>query len=89
MLDSGMVVRYYTYNAYHYFFNDEQAVGVGVLAGLNPSDQPTVYQDPNLGMNTIDGLNWWIKASAEQNDTIKFLIQDYFLLTYNIDISNE
>ena len=69
MLDSEMVTRYYTYNAYNWFFYDDNLVAEGVLAGLNPSDVPTVYSDPFLGMNTIPTLLHWVET-AKTNDTV-------------------
>ena len=60
MLDSEMLTRYYTYNAFNYFFYDEGAVGDGVLAGLNANERPKVYEDPYFGMNTIPTLLHWV-----------------------------
>ena len=39
MFEEDILTRYYAYNAYNYFFNDTDLVGVGVF-GKNSSIQP-------------------------------------------------
>ena len=56
MLDQDLLTRYYAYNAFFYFFNDDNLVEVGVFGQTNssiaPSDQTAIYDDNIYGMNT-------------------------------------
>ena len=88
MLDSGMLTRYYTYNALHYFFYDHEAVATGVLQGLNPNDRRTVLEDPYLGMNSIGTLLHWVNAAQTQDAAEIRAIQEYFLTARGVNITD-
>ena len=55
MLDQDLLTRYYAYNAFFYFFNDDNLVEVGVFGQTNssiaPSDQTVIYDDNIYGMS--------------------------------------
>ena len=55
MLDQDLLTRYYAYNAFFYFFYDDDLVEVGVFGKTNssiaPSDQTEIYNDNTYGMS--------------------------------------
>ena len=58
-----MLSNIYSYNAYNYFFYDEDQVNKAVLASFTPSDAQDIYTDPKYGMNTPRKLIAWVIAA--------------------------
>lgn len=79
MFTSGLLTRYYAYNAYYYIFNTPSLVYTGVLAGLSPADQVTVYTDPKCGMDNPLKLTFWIAANLNGPTSSSYTdLQTYF-----------
>ncbi len=79
MFTSGLLTRYYAYNAYYYIFNTPSLVYTGVLAGLSPADQVTVYTDPKCGMDSFLKLTFWIAANLNGASSTSYTdLQTYF-----------
>jgi len=79
MFTSSLLTRYYAYNAYYYVFNTPSLVYTGVLAGLSPADQVTVYTDPKFGMDNPLKLTFWIAANIGGSSSTAYTdLQTYF-----------
>jgi hypothetical protein len=78
MFNSNMLARFYAYNAYEYLFIDETLVLEGVLAGMPPAQANTVYNEPNLGMNSVEKLTFWVEANIGGSSSYAW----NFIVTY-------
>lgn len=50
------------YQAYHYFFKNEQVVEASVLGFLDPKIAQQIYNDEFFGMNAPSKLFYWFSA---------------------------
>lgn len=82
-----MLSRFYAYNAYEYLFQDESLVLQGVLAGLSPVDQVSVYTDPKFGMNTVEKLTFWVYANEGGSSSSAWISLVTYYAKQGIDIS--
>ena len=79
MFTSNLLTRYYAYNSYYYIFQTPSLVYSGVLAGLSPADQVTVYTDPKCGMDNPLKLTFWIQANIGGSSSTAYTdLQTYF-----------
>ncbi len=71
MLESQMVNTLYAYNAFHYFFYDQDMVNEVVLPirddYFNATSQKAIYKDDRFGMNSVRKLITWIIAADGPN----------------------
>ncbi len=71
MLESQMLNTLFAYNAFHYFFYDQDMVNVAVLPiredYFNETSQAAIYTDSRFGMNSVRKLITWIIAADGPN----------------------
>ena len=59
---TNIKTRYFTYNIYHWGYQDQTTVNQVALHGLDPALQEKMFSDPNYGFNNIGLLGKWVQA---------------------------
>ena len=62
IFDSNVMQRYYADNALQFIFNDYSLVQNGVLYGMDPTTQSTIYNDQDYGLSNVHSLSVWVEA---------------------------
>jgi hypothetical protein len=70
--DLIIVSRQYANNAFQFLFNNQALVNLGVLASFNATEQTIIYTDTKFGMNSIDGLLWWVLAAQNGASSVQY-----------------
>ena len=87
--DLKLVSRQYANNALQFLFSNQALVIQGVLASFNSTEQTIIYTDTKFGMNTIDGLLWWVLAAQNGNSSLEYQsLVEYYVIQAKINMTD-
>ena len=74
MFDQDLITRYYAYNAFFYFFYDQNLLTPGVFGDnttIGANQQSDIYKDRYFGMDSQFKLCNWVAASDPDNPNME------------------